>query len=171
MILIITASIITCCSILIHSKVKKNYLLIQMAILLSVGTFLKLKDAQYEIEQNKTYIKQSEICQTLCARIDDSKILFHNATYCRMNVWTEYNSIIGKKFVRVEWTVNSPHTKKYYQGYKSYVDQNLPMMVNSDYGQYLDMIEKSLESYYKTPVKRRILVKQEKMQIIKFERI
>lgn len=93
------------------------------------------------------------------------------ATYCRMNVWTECNSVVGKKFVRVGWTVNSPHTKKYYQGYKSYVDQNLPMMVNSDYEQYLDMIEKSLKSYYRTPVKRRILVKQDKMQIIKFERI
>lgn len=45
------------------------------------------------------------------------------------------------------------------------------MMVNSDYEQYLDMIEKSLKSYYRTPVKRKILVKQDKMQIIKFERI
>lgn len=169
--MILTASIITCFSILIHSKVKKSYLLILMAFLLSGGAYLKLKDALYAIELNKTYIKQSEICQTLCARIDDSKILFHNATYCRMNVWTECNSLVGKKFVRVGWTVNSPHTKKYYQGYKSYVDNNLPMMVNTDYEQYLDMIEKSLKSYYKIPVKRRILVKQDKMQIIKFERI
>lgn len=169
--MILTASIITCCSMLIHSKVKKRYLLVLMAFLLSGGAYLKLKDALYAIELNKTYIKQSEICQTLCARIDDSKILFHNATYCRMNVWTECNSIIGKKFVRVGWTVNSPHTKKYYQGYKSYVDNNLPMMVNSDYEQYIEMIEESLKSYYKTPVKRKILVKQDKMQIIKFERI
>lgn len=169
--LILTASLIACCSILIHNKIKKSYLLTLMAFLLSGGAYLKLKDAQYAIKQNKTYIKQSEICQALCAKIDDSKILFHNATYCRMNVWTECNSLVGKKFVRVGWTVNSPHTKKYYQGYKSYVDNNLPMMINSDYEQYLDMIEKSLKSYYKTPVKRRILVKQDKMQIIKFEKI
>lgn len=35
--LILTASIITCCSILIQSKVKKNYLLVFMAFLLSGG--------------------------------------------------------------------------------------------------------------------------------------
>ena len=45
------------------------------------------------------------------------------------------------------------------------------MMVNSDYEQYIEMIEESLKSYYKTLVKRKILVKQDKMQIIKFERI
>lgn len=88
-----------------------------------------------------------------------------------MNVWAECNSVVGKKFVRVGWTANSLHTKKYYQGYKSYVDNNLPMMVNSDYEQYIEMIEESLKSYYKTLVKRKILVKQDKMQIIKFERI
>lgn len=169
--LILTASIIACCSILIHNKVKKNYLLVLMAFLLSGGAYLKYKDARYAIKQNKEYIRQSEICQTLCAKIDDSKILFHNATYCRMNVWTECNSIVGKKFVRVGWTANSPHTKKYYQGFKSYVDNNLPMMINSDYEQYLDMIEKCLKNYYKIPVKKRILVKQDKMQIVKLERI
>lgn len=88
-----------------------------------------------------------------------------------MNVWTECNSVVGKKFVRVGWTVNSPHTKNYYQGYKSYVDKNIPMMINSDYEHYIDLIEKSLKSYYKIPVKIKTLAKQGKMQIIKFERI
>lgn len=122
------------------------------------------------IMQNYDYIRNSEICQRLCEKTSSSKILFHNATYCCMNIGTEANSLVGRKFVGMGWTVNSPHTLKYYRGFKSYLDNQLPMMINTDYGKYVDMIEKKLNCYYKISVRRIVLAQDGKMHIIKFEK-
>lgn len=112
-----------------------------------------------------SYLRDFEEVECIMNKVPFDKILVHNGVPINTNVFNCSQSALGQKLVRAGWLINSPHTKKYYKGFLSYLD-GLPMIVNNDNFDRINTIQELLDKHYKIKTERECIEESEHYSVI-----
>lgn len=153
---------------IIKDKKKITYLIFSIILILSVQLTINLYNT---IKFNVRGTRKTEIINNLCNKTQANKILIHNMVPININMFNVSHSNIGKKFLRTGWSINSPHTQKYYTGLESLVSHNIPFIVHNNYMHIVEDMKYLLTHYYKIPTKIETIAMDGNYSLLEFKRI
>ena len=170
-ILCLIISIIAACYICIIPNIKQKFqTMIASLLICFLGVWI-VCNILHTYETIKTNIAATKNTEQLFQSVSDRKILVHNGTATTINMFHVSQSIIGQKFLRTGWLINSPHTKIFYTGLSSSIENNLPHLINIEYKDKIETMKELLKDYYHMPCSVAILASSnnKELQIIKFK--
>ena len=164
-------SIISICYICLIPSIKQKLQTIIASLLICFLGVWIVRNILYTHETTKRNIASTKNTEYLFQSVSDKKILVHTGTATTINMFHVSQSIIGQKLLRTGWLINSPHTKIFYTGLSSSIENDLPHLINTQYEDKIETMKELLMNYYHMPCSIAVLTSSDdhEQQIINFK--
>lgn len=120
-------------------------LLVAMAMVGTVPFFIrKMEGHQGAVMVNE---ESNRHVEAMMARSGYEKIMFQTYWYTG-SAYGLSASLPGKSTVKTGWTILSPHTKRWYDGYLTFVNDGMPILMSKKTPPRLDLVIDTLRRWY-----------------------
>lgn len=99
------------------------------SVILLLGTVFIIKDID-RYRYNKGVAELAKETETILQQNSYPRVHIHIGVAVDVDAFNMSNNIIYKSMVDCGWTINSPYVREFYKGFTSYIDDNLPMLIN-----------------------------------------
>lgn len=113
--------------------------------------------------------EQNQIVEAMIARSGYKKIMYQTYWYTG-SAFGLSSSLPGKTTVKTGWTIHSPHTKQWYEGYMTFIDGGLPILIKKDDPPRWNLIMDTLQKKYHAEVDVEVLDEAGGYQLVRLVR-